>query len=271
MAFDRGYVARQEIQAKSILGGDLYDFLDEKPPEKPKGLARAKSLPPGARNLRSNRLEDRPPAPLGTDADTLEGPLIQPPLVDLYVFLGEAPPPQNAVRRRDLDLRRAWAEVWWRFRSRRRMEQNQQDESYGPSCDYQQLSEGPAGSMATQSTANSFRDFWLSLGGGPLSIDTLGSDPSRQARRGTDPGRPRGRPEAQVAGIAQRSRSVFEPRASDRYHQLDDGPRRQERSEDDLHWAEDDRLYWDPAPTDLEVLARMGDVPNLGFGPFTMY
>jgi len=151
------------------------------------------------------------------------------------------------------------------------MEQNQQDESYGPSCDYQQLSEGPAGSMATQSTANSFRDFWLSLGGGPLSIDTLGSDPSRQARRGTDPGRPRGRPEAQVAGIAQRSRSVFEPRASDRYHQLDDGPRRQERSEDDLHWAEDDRLYWDPAPTDLEVLARMGDVPNLGFGPFTMY
>eukprot|EP00435_Cladocopium_sp_Y103_P021397 s1549_g5.t1 len=65
------------------------------------------------------------------------------------VFLGEAPPPQNAVRRRDLDLRRAWAEVWWRFRSRRRMEQNQQDESYGPSCDYQQLSEGPAGSMAT--------------------------------------------------------------------------------------------------------------------------
>eukprot|EP00435_Cladocopium_sp_Y103_P032218 s1549_g8.t1 len=32
---------------------------------------------------------------------------------------------------------------------------------------------------------------------------------------------------------------------------------RGERSEDDLHWAEDDRLYWDPAPTDLEVLARM--------------
>eukprot|EP00435_Cladocopium_sp_Y103_P030624 s1549_g7.t1 len=79
------------------------------------------------------------------------------------------------------------------------------------------------------STANSFRDFWLSLGGGPLSIDTLGSDTSRHtARRGTDPGRPRGRPaSAQVAGIAQRSRSVFEPRASDRYHQLDDGPRRQ--------------------------------------------
>ena len=37
-------------RAESVLGGDLYDFLDEKPPEKPKGLARAKSLPPGARS-----------------------------------------------------------------------------------------------------------------------------------------------------------------------------------------------------------------------------
>ena len=29
--------------------------------------------------------------------------------------------------------------------------------------------------LVLRSTANSFRDFWLSLGGGPLSIDTLGS------------------------------------------------------------------------------------------------
>eukprot|EP00434_Breviolum_minutum_P010944 symbB.v1.2.009650.t1/scaffold593.1/size185935/1 len=45
-------------------------------------------------------------------------------------------------------------------------------------------------------------------------------DASRQpgARRGTVPNERRGR-EATVTGIAQRSRSVFEPRSSDRYHQ----------------------------------------------------
>ena len=275
MAFDRGYVARQQIQAESCVGGDLYDFLDEKPPEpRPTLRQRAVSLPPGARSprgspLQRRSLDDRPPA-AGGDSNTLEGPLIQPPLLDLYVFLGEAPPPHAAARRRDLDLRRAWAEVWWRFRSqRRRMEQSAPDESFGPSCDYQQLAEGPGGrSVTTQSTANSFRDFWLSLGGGPLSMDT--GDASRQpgARRGTVPNERRGR-EAPVTGIAQRSRSVFEPRSSDRYHQLEGQPRRQEQYDDDLPWPEDGRQYWDTP--DLEMLARMGDVPNLGFGPFTMY
>ena len=61
-------------RAEDVIGGDLYDFLDEKPPEKPRGLARAASLPPGARSRPSrSSLDDRPPAPLGTDANTLEG------------------------------------------------------------------------------------------------------------------------------------------------------------------------------------------------------
>eukprot|EP00434_Breviolum_minutum_P010947 symbB.v1.2.009653.t1/scaffold593.1/size185935/4 len=89
MAFDRGYVARQQIQAESCVGGDLYDFLDEKPPEpQPTLRQRAVSLPPGARSprgspLQRRSLDDRPPA-AGGDSNTLEGPLIQPPLLDLY-------------------------------------------------------------------------------------------------------------------------------------------------------------------------------------------
>ncbi|CAK9115359.1 unnamed protein product [Durusdinium trenchii] len=270
MAFDRNRAARAEIQEEGC-GIDLYEFLDEKPPDPPAlpARARAHSLPPGGR-FRHDRAtrsrSDTRPSPGSAVSDTLEGPLIEPPLVDLYVFLGETPPPQHLVRRRDLDLRRAWAEVWWRWNGRRRAgdAQSQVDESLGPSCDYQQLSEGPGASVA-QSTANSFRDFWLSLGGGPLSMD-LGATRSDSNRRGTDPA-PRGRDDRRdvpVTGIAgPRARSVFEPRASDRYHALEGEPR---DPDPDLQWPCNEP--WDPA--DLDAMARFGVMP-MGYGPWNMY
>ncbi|CAJ1403903.1 unnamed protein product [Effrenium voratum] len=238
MAYDRGRAARATIQAESSCG-DLYTFLDEKPPER----SRAVSLPGPARRAMT------PPRSARAQPPGLEGPLIEKPLVDLFVFIGEAPPPRQRAR---ATLRRSLEEVWWRWSQRqRRLQMAQEDgDTLAPGCDYQQLAEGPAGPMPGPTGGNwdRFRE-WLE-----------GEEPVRYEgrRRGSDPGRGR-----DVAGLLRepRSRSVFAPRASDRYHELDDGPQ-ESRSDDEA-----ERNYWTPSPEEIEMMMRFGDTPNFGLTP----
>eukprot|EP00438_Fugacium_kawagutii_P004850 Skav221071 [mRNA] locus=scaffold3118:276688:279958:- [translate_table: standard] len=116
MAFNRGHAARREIEAESAVGGvggDLYAFLDETPPAKPRGLARARSVPPGTDRQEPERSrcrerwssDDRPPAAVGGRSLAKpirelcsQGPLIQPPLMDLYVVASWEPMALTLVR-----------------------------------------------------------------------------------------------------------------------------------------------------------------------------
>mmetsp|Transcript_28494 Transcript_28494/g.58755 ORF Transcript_28494/g.58755 Transcript_28494/m.58755 type:complete len:280 (+) Transcript_28494:53-892(+) len=264
MAFDRGRAARAEIEAENSVTGDLYAFLDEEPPP----------VPP----TRSRRSD---PGPVGSarrasprrHTESLDGPLLShAPLEDLFVFIGEVSPPR---RRPPSDIRRKLAEMWWRWTQQRRREQMAEaisaDGTLAPDCDYQQLSEGP-GNQAVSSTANSFRDFWLSLGGGPIDI---GEPFPRQGRRpswgsaGYAPegvqSQSRGRGTAPAGLMPQRSQSLFAPRASDRYHVLGDGPSQDPQSEE-----ENDRNYWMPTSEELAMMVRMGELPHIMGDHFNM-
>ncbi|CAJ1348941.1 unnamed protein product [Effrenium voratum] len=136
MAYDRGRAARATIQAESSCG-DLYTFLDEKPPER----SRAVSLPGPARRAMTPPRSARAQRAQRAQPPGLEGPLIEKPLVDLFVFIGEAPPPRQRAR---ATLRRSLEEVWWRWSQRqRRLQMAQEDgDTLAPGCDYQQLAEG---------------------------------------------------------------------------------------------------------------------------------
>ena len=75
MAFDRGRAARAMIQAEDAGVGDLYEFLEEEPPKRP----RAASVPPGAttNGFHASQMAGRirhsgEPAPPAV-ADSLEG------------------------------------------------------------------------------------------------------------------------------------------------------------------------------------------------------
>ncbi|CAE7393525.1 unnamed protein product [Symbiodinium sp. KB8] len=163
--------------------------------------------------------------------------------------------------------------MWWRWTQQRRREQMSEaisaDGTLAPYCDYHQLSEGP-GNPAVSSTANSFRDFWLSLGGGPIDI---GEPYPRQGRRpswgsaGYAPEgvQSRGRGTASAGLMPQRSQSLFAPRASDRYHVLGDGPSQDPQSEEEY-----DRNYWMPTSEELAMMVRMGELPHIMGDHFNM-
>mmetsp|Transcript_51064 Transcript_51064/g.114748 ORF Transcript_51064/g.114748 Transcript_51064/m.114748 type:complete len:281 (+) Transcript_51064:27-869(+) len=260
MAFHRGRAARAEIEAESTFGGDLYAFLDEEP-SKPAPRSRRSDPGPGSAARRAS-------PPRISPSRGIEGPLLpQGPLEDVFVFIGEASPPR---RRRSEDLRRRLAELWWRWTQQRRREQLsgaiRADGELAPDCDYQQLSEGPGDAPSVSSTANSFRDFWLSLGGGPISLgDTHASNVERRATaysagysEGADR---RGRGSNPAGLMPSRSRSLFAPRASDRYHVLADGPSQDPQSDDEF-----DRNHWAPSQElqdEIAMMVRMGELPHL--------